>query len=59
MNDRNSKGNFVSKTETNEKSCYGCGLLAHMIKDCPNIKKENKRTGFKSKKVGKRDIIVT
>ena len=30
-----------------------------MIKDCPNIKKKNEKTMFKSKKAGKRDMVAT
>jgi len=47
--DRNSKGKFVSKSDTKQKTCYGCGLLGHMIKDYANIKKKSEITTFKSK----------
>ena len=48
-NHRNSQRKFVSKVDTNQNSCYGYGLPGHVIKDCPIIKKKNKRTRFKSK----------
>ena len=41
-NEWNSKGKFASKVDSNQNTCYGCGVLGHMIKDCPNIK-EKKR----------------
>ena len=53
------KANFVSKTNTHQNSCYGCGFPDHMIKDCPNAKKKNERTILKSKKIGKRAMVAT
>ena len=34
------KANFVSKTNTHQNSCYGCGFPDHMIKDCPKLKRK-------------------
>ena len=43
------KGKFPSKDNTNQNTCYDCGVPGRMIKDCPNIKKKNEGTGFKRK----------
>jgi len=51
-NERNYKGKFSLKDNTDQKS-------GHMIKDCPDIKRKNKRTKFKSKEADKRAMVTT
>ena len=57
--ERNPNGKFFSKHYANQNTYYGCGLPSRMIKDCPNIKKKNERTRFKSKREDKRAMVVT
>jgi len=58
-NEKNSKGKFASKVDTNQNIGYGYGFPDDMIKNCLNMKKKNERTRFKSKKAGKRAMVVT
>jgi len=46
-NDRIFQRLKLIKVNTNLCACYGCGLLGHMIKDCPNTKKRNEKKKFK------------
>ena len=56
-NDKSSKGNALSnnKNKSNLGPCFGCGLLEHVMKDCPIIQKRvenaNKRPSKNSRKL--------
>jgi len=48
-NDKSSKGNKLSnnKNESSLGPSFGCGLPGHVMKDCPIIKKESRKTQTK------------
>jgi len=39
-NERNSKGKFTSKVDTDQNTCYDYGLPCHMIKDVRTSKRK-------------------
>ena len=47
-----------SSDNTNQNTCYGCGLSSQMIKNRLNIKKINDRAIFKSNRADKGAVVV-
>jgi len=56
-NEKFSTGKFTNKDNSNANSYYGCGMTGHLLKDCPLIQKDRRKSNVKMNKDNKKAMV--